>query len=224
MPRVKNAPRGDRGVAMEGLIAARYAKTTLPDIEEYRSLAKTIAARVRPGAKVLEVAPGPGHTAIELARLGSFKVTGMDISATFVEMGRRNAREAGVAVDFGQGDAASMPFPDDTFDFVVCRAAFKSFAQPLCALLEMHRVLKRPGAALIVDLKPDVTPQVIDDYISRGHRRGASAVFLKWKFLQCLRRAAHSREEFESLIARTGFSGYEIREEPMDYMVWLFKE
>ena len=209
---------------MEGLIAARYAKTTLPDIQEYRSLAKTIAARLRPGSKVLEVAPGPGYTAVELAKLGGCKVTGMDISATFVEMGRRNAQEAGVVVDFGQGDAASMPFPDDSFDFVVCRAAFKNFAQPLCALLEMHRVLRRPGTALIIDLRPDVTPQAIDEYINRSHRKGASAVLLKWTFLQFLRKAAHSKADFECLIARTGFSRHEIREGPMDYEVWLFKE
>jgi len=209
---------------MEGLIASRYAKTTLPDIEEYRGLARTIAARVRPGAKVLEVAPGPGYTAIELAKLGAFKVTGMDISATFVEMGRRAAREAGVSVEFGLGDAASMPFPDETFDFVVCRAAFKNFAQPLCSLLEMHRVLKRPATALIIDLRPDVTPEAIDEYISRGRRTRASAAFMRWAFLHVLRKAAHSKAELEELIARTGFSRHEIRDEPLDYQVWLFKE
>lgn len=224
MLKAQNTLRGYRGIAMEGLIATRYAKTTLPDMEEYRDLAKRIAARIRPGAKVLEVAPGPGYAAIELAKLGPFKVTGMDISATFVEMGRRNAKEAGVAVDFGQGDAASMPFPDDSFDFTVCRAAFKNFAQPLCALLEMHRVLKRPGTALIVDLRPDVTAQAVDEYLRRGGRTGASALLLKWAFMRFLRKAAHSKAEFDGLIARTGFSRHEITARPMDYEVWLFKE
>ncbi len=197
---------------------------TLPDREEYRDLAGTVSARLRPGARVLEVAPGPGYTAIELARLGGLTVTGMDISATFVEIGRRNARRAGVSVDFGQGDAASMPFPDQSFDFVVCRAAFKNFAQPLCALLEMHRVLKRQGTALIVDLKPDVTPHAVDEYISRTGRRGASALFLKWTFLHFLRKRAHGRQELESLISRTGFSRHEIREDPLGYEVWLYKD
>jgi ubiquinone/menaquinone biosynthesis C-methylase UbiE len=211
-------------MAMEGIIATRYAKTTLPDIEEYRSLAQTIAGRVRPGAKVLEVAPGPGYTAIELAKLGSFSVVGMDISATFVEMGRRNAREAGVVVEFQLGDAASMPFPDGSFDFIVCRAAFKNFSQPLPALLEMHRVLRRRGTALIVDLRPDVTPEAVDLYIRRTRRTRASAVFLKWAFLHMLRKTAHSKEEFEDFISRTAFARHEIREDPLDYEVWLFKE
>ncbi len=224
MARIQTGLKGYRGVAMEGPIAAQYARTTLPDIEEYRSLARTIASRIRAGARVLEVAPGPGYAAIELARLGNFRVTGMDISSTFVEIGRRNAREAGVAVDFGQGDAASMPFPDQSFDFVVCRAAFKNFSQPLCALLEMHRVLTRPAIALIVDLKPDVTPQAVDEYISRTGRRGASALFLKWSFLHFLNRRAHGKEELERLIARTAFSRYEIKEDPLGYEVWLFKD
>jgi ubiquinone/menaquinone biosynthesis C-methylase UbiE len=224
MPRVQNAPKGYKGVAMEGLIATRYAKTTLPDIEEYRGLAKRIAARIRPGARVLEVAPGPGYTAIELARLGSFHITGMDISATFVEMGRRNAREAGVDVEFGPGDAASMPFADACFDFVVCRAAFKNFTQPLCALFEMHRVLRRPGTALIIDLRPDVTPQAVDDYARRSGRGGASALFLKWAFLHFLAKRAHSRDELERLISRTAFARHEITEDPLGYEVWLFKD
>ena len=88
-------PKPYKGMAMEGLIATWYAKNTLPDMEEYRSLARTIAARLRPGARILEVAPGPGYTAIELARLGSFRVSGMDISSTFVSIARRNAARAG---------------------------------------------------------------------------------------------------------------------------------
>ncbi len=224
MPRIHTALKGYRGIAMEGLIAARYAKTTLPDIEEYRSLARTIAARLRPKARVLEVAPGPGYAAIELARLGDFRITGMDISSTFVDRGRRNAQDAGVPVAFCQGDASSMPFPDQSFDFVACRAAFKNFAQPLCALLEMHRVLDRPGTALIVDLKPDLTPQAVDEYIGRTGRTGASALFLKWAFLHFLRKRAHGRSELESLISRTGFSRHEIKEESLGYEIWLFKE
>lgn len=54
--------------------------------------------------------------------------------------------------DFRQGDAARMPFEDETFDFIICRAAFKNFAQPITALDEMNRVLKTGGKALILDL------------------------------------------------------------------------
>lgn len=170
------------------------------------------------------MAPGPGYTVIDLAKLGDFRVTGMDISATFVEIGRRNALEAGVVVDFQRGDAASLPFPDNSFDFIVCRAAFKNFSQPLPALLEMHRVLRRRGTALIVDLRPDVTPEAVDHYIRKSRRTRASAAFMRWTFLHMLRKTAHSKEEFEDLVSRTAFSGHEIREDPLGYEVWLYKE
>lgn len=216
--------RGYKGIAMEGFVATQYAKMTLPDMEDYRSLARTIAERVHPRARILEVAPGPGYTAIELAKLGAFKVTGMDISATFVEIAERNARQAGVEAEFRLGDAASMPFPDAVFDFVVCRAAFKNFTRPQHALLEMHRVLKRRGTALIIDLRPDVAPQTIDEYNRKAHRQGISGLFMKWTFLGFLRKNAHSKAEFEGMIRLTGFDRHEIREDSMGYEVWLWKD
>ena len=38
-----------------------------------------------------------------------------------------------------------MPLPENTFDYLVCRAAFKNFSEPGAALGEMHRVLKPGG-------------------------------------------------------------------------------
>jgi 2-polyprenyl-3-methyl-5-hydroxy-6-metoxy-1,4-benzoquinol methylase len=52
---------------------------------------------------VLEIAPGPGYTVIELAKPGSFIRTAMDLSFAFVETGRKNASDAGVNINFCQG-------------------------------------------------------------------------------------------------------------------------
>ena len=104
------------------------------------------------------MAPGPGYLAIELAKLGRFQVVGLDISKTFVAMATANAREAGVQVEFHLGNASSMPFDPDSFDLIVCRAAFKNFSEPVRALTEMHRVLKSGGKAFIIDLRPDASP------------------------------------------------------------------
>ena len=96
-----------------------------------------------PGGSVLERSARPWSTfSIELAKLGSYSITGLDISHTFVEIASKKAGEAGVHVDFRQGNASRMPFADDTFDFLLCRAAFKNFGQPVRALQEMCRVLK----------------------------------------------------------------------------------
>src|SRR6476620_5760359 len=97
------APKGYKGIAMEGPIATWYARNTRSRLEEQRELAHRIAERVPAGGRVLEVAPGPGYLSIELAKLGKCEVTGLDISETFVKIERQNAAEAGVKVDFNHG-------------------------------------------------------------------------------------------------------------------------
>ena len=134
-----------RGMAMEGPIARWYARTTVRDLSRHQEMAGKVAARVRPHADVLEIAPGPGYFCIELAKLGPFRITGMDISRSFVEMARKNAVAAGVQVDFRQGNASAMPFPDESFDLTFCQAAFKNFSQPVRAISEMYRVLRPNG-------------------------------------------------------------------------------
>src|SRR5215469_1310901 len=62
-----------KGMAMEGLIARWYAKNTTHG-RGYREIAQAISERLAPGSEVLEVAPGPGYLAIELARPGSYHI------------------------------------------------------------------------------------------------------------------------------------------------------
>src|SRR6185369_6635321 len=90
-----------KGPEMEGPIARWYARVRGSDsqLAGYRSQASELAGRIPVGARVLEVAPGPGYLAVELARAG-VQVTGLDISRTFVEIATDNARNAGVRVDF----------------------------------------------------------------------------------------------------------------------------
>jgi ubiquinone/menaquinone biosynthesis C-methylase UbiE len=161
------ALKGYRGLPLEGYLARWYAKITRNSLAEYHKAAADVDAQVSPGARVLEVAPGPGYLAVELARLGRCRVSGLDISRSFVDMATANALQAGVSVEFHQGDAALMPFANDTFDFVICRAAFKNFAQPVRALDEMHRVLRPTGRALIVDLSKDASQFEINSTSTR---------------------------------------------------------
>jgi len=71
---------------------------------------------------VLEVAPGPGFFAIELAKLGDFKITGLDLSRTFVEIAMENAGNAGAKIDFRLGNSSAMPFASESFDFIPVHA------------------------------------------------------------------------------------------------------
>jgi ubiquinone/menaquinone biosynthesis C-methylase UbiE len=143
---------------MEGRTARWYARQrgSASQLQEYRRRAAELTRGLPASAYILEVAPGPGYHAIELARLG-YPVTGLDISRTMVEIAIERARADGVSVDFRHGDAAAMPFPDGSFDLIVCQAAFKNFLDPVAALDEMHRVLRPGGTAVIRDLNADAT-------------------------------------------------------------------
>ena len=136
-----------KGLPMEGLIATWYAKTTLKDVKRHRLMAKQLAEKIPANGKVLEIAPGPGYFSIELAKLDKYEITGLDISKSFVEIARKNAEQAGLRIDFREGNASAMPFKDNTFDFTFCQAAFKNFSEPVKAIAEMYRVL-RPGGQL----------------------------------------------------------------------------
>ena len=104
--------KGHKGMGMEGFTARWYSSLTRKSLAEFQALARRFAGELPPHSRVLEVAPGPGYFAIELAKLGDYRVTGLDISHTLVDIARRNAREAGVPVDFRLGNASFMPFED----------------------------------------------------------------------------------------------------------------
>ena len=116
-----NVDKGYKGMGMEGRIAAWYARNTARDMPDFAALAQRVTAALPAGSRILEVAPGPGYLAIEIARHSACQVTGLDISHTFVEIATRNAREAHVDIDFRQGNASAMPFPDNSFDLILCR-------------------------------------------------------------------------------------------------------
>lgn len=191
---------------MEGATARFYARIrgTEPQLQAYRRQAEQLGADLPAGTAVLEVAPGPGYFAIEVAKLGGYAVTGLDISRTFVEIATAKAAEAGVQVDFRRGDVAAMPFPDGSFDLIVCQAAFKNFTRPVDALDEMHRVLRPGGVALIQDMNRDATAADIAGDV-REMDLGPVAAAMTRRTLTGLRRRAYSRGTFEQLATRSAF-------------------
>ena len=214
--------KGYKGLGMEGPIARWYAKTTHRDLDEFKALARRMSEDLTDGASVLELAPGPGYFAIELAKLGNYRITGLDISETFVEIERKNARDAGVQVDFRLGNASRMPFADESFDRILCRAAFKNFSEPAEAMQEMHRVLRPGGRAVIIDLRKDASRGEIDAYVD-GMKVGKwNTAFIKLS-LRALLKRAYRREDFERFIVRSGFGRSEIADAPVGFEVTLRK-
>jgi ubiquinone/menaquinone biosynthesis C-methylase UbiE len=212
-----------RGLAMEGLIARWYAQNTRRG-RGYRETAQVIAKRLTPGSAVLEVAPGPGYLAIELAKLGSYHITGVDISHSFVQIASENARQAGVTIDFRHGDVANMPFPAEAFDFVVCVAAFKNFSDPVAALDEIHRVLRPGGCASIMDLRKEACLDEIAAEVRQMQLSPLNAMLTKWTFRLMLLRTAYTHEALEAVVARSRFGRGEIIVDGIGFELRLVKE
>jgi len=208
---------------MEGFIAAWYARNTARSMKDFTADARRVAALLHPPAEVLEVAPGPGYFSIELAKLGDYRITGLDISRSFVRIAGRNAAKAGVAVDFQQGNASAMPFDDDRFDYVFCRAAFKNFSEPLQALREMHRVLKPDGRAWIVDLRGDASLAEINEEVGKMGLAPVSAWFTRMAFRFSLLKRAYTRAEFTEFLAQTRFRSVAIEQTAMGLDIFLEK-
>jgi len=210
-----------KGIGMEGATAKWYASLTCKSLNEFQALARRVAQRIEPGSSVLEVAPGPGYFAIELAKLGDYRITGLDISNTFVKIARANAAKAGVQVDFQQGNASAMPFGGRSFDFLLCRAAFKNFTEPQRALEEMYRVLKPGGQALIIDLRRDASYASICEAVDRMHLGLVNRIITRLTFRFMLLRRAYTKAEFEQWIPQTKFRNFTIQEDLIGLEVQL---
>ncbi len=194
-----------KGLPMEGPIAGWYAKTTLKDLKRHKLMAKQLAEKIPAGGKVLEIAPGPGYFCIELAKLGNYQITGLDISKSFVEIATRNAAEADLQIDFREGNASAMPFKDNTFDFTFCQAAFKNFSEPVKAIAEMYRVLRPGGSSVIVDMRRDASPAEIEQEVKGMGLGPINEMLVRWTFKQMLLKSAYSIADMESMIAQTPF-------------------
>lgn len=208
---------------MEGVVAKWYAANTGKSLDEFTSLAQRIANRLPPGSAVLDIAPGPGYFAIALAKLGRYSIAGLDISHTFVALANRKAAEAGVHVDFRQGNASCMPFANGTFDFLVCRAAFKNFGQPVCALQEMCRALKPGGRGLIIDLSHDASPELINRHVDSMGLSAVNRLLTKLAFRTVLLKNAYTKEQFQQMLAQGGFRSFNIQEDGIGFEISMTK-
>jgi ubiquinone/menaquinone biosynthesis C-methylase UbiE len=115
-------------------------------------------------ARVLDLACGWGRIALPLAQRG-YRVTGLDLSEAFLAKGRRDAREAGLHVDFRRGDMREIPFVDE-FDAVIMMwsafGALESDEEDQKVLDAVARAL-RPGGRFLIE-------QMSREYVVRHYQ------------------------------------------------------
>ncbi len=108
------------------------------------------SASPRAGERVLDVGCGTGIVARKVAaRIGSEHVVGLDLNPNMLAVARSVADKDGLAITWTEGRAEELPYPDASFDLVLCQFALMFFADRSAALREMRRVVRDDGRVAI---------------------------------------------------------------------------
>jgi ubiquinone/menaquinone biosynthesis C-methylase UbiE len=127
--------------------ADTYGRHLVPAIFTSASQLLLHYAAVQPGERVLDVACGTGIVARQVAMdVGqSGRVAALDLNPDMLRVARSMTQPAGPMIEWQKGNAESLPYPDHSFDLVVCQHGLQFFADKLAALREMRRVLASGG-------------------------------------------------------------------------------
>ena len=169
------------------------------------------AARLGEGERVLDVACGTGVAArLALEAVGpTGKVAGVDLNPDMLNVARRGES----SIEWGQADAQDLPYPDDSFDAVLCSLGFQFIPDKVQALREMYRVLTPDGRVVLST--PGPTPplfQAIDEVLLQ-HVGSEASAFVNVVF------SVHEPSEVRSMLETAGFTGVEIEYGPLSLRV-----
>jgi len=185
-------------------VAANYTRTTFHTSSE-RLQEVLDLARPKRGDLALDVATGTGNTAFAVAPYVR-RVIGVDLTPEMLDQARRLTDERAITnADWVLGDAAKLPFQDETFDLYTVRAAPHHFHDVDAFLQEAFRVLKPDRDAAFIDCAPPAAARevlhdvevrrdpshvrslTVDEWVQRLERAGfevelASARELDWDY------------------------------------------
>jgi demethylmenaquinone methyltransferase/2-methoxy-6-polyprenyl-1,4-benzoquinol methylase len=134
--------------AMFDRVAPRYdLANTLLSMGQDAHWRRVAALAAQPvGARVLDVAAGPGNVAQELVARGAKDVVAADLSYNMLAEGHRRGLPD---IHFVNADALALPFADNSFDAVTISFGLRNLVDPAAGLAEFHRVA-RSGARMVV--------------------------------------------------------------------------
>ncbi len=209
-----------------GPLASMYEKAARRVVGSYYSkVAEEVVSNIKEGT-ILDLGTGPGYLPIEIVKTSpSIKVDGIDLTRKLINMARTNASKAGVAhrVNFQVGNAAKLPFEDDSYDMVISTGMLHALKNPVNVLKECYRVLKRGGEAWIYD--PAKVASQIDT------KKWQASLSLRERFIHQLLTLlrvigpppTYNRKQVIEMIALTRFKHYWIEEEDDEIQIKLKK-
>jgi ubiquinone/menaquinone biosynthesis C-methylase UbiE len=210
-----------RSDGIDGFLAYKYDEmASLPAFRaEYRKTAADLVG-LAGGGLVLEIGPGPGYAAIELAKLvEDVQIVCLDASQTMIEIASRHVEEEGLGerITFKKGVAHRQSFPDEHFDLVFSSGSLHEWRQASEAFQEMHRVLKSRGRVRVTDLRRDANQEALD-----GLARAIPSTLMRWGLRHSVAEA-YTREKLVEVLSQTPWSEYEIAESPLELSLTLRK-
>ncbi len=191
--------------------AENYQRFFVPTIGTPAAEDLVAQADIQPGEHVLDVACGTGVvTRLVSARVGTTgTVSGLDVHPGMLAVAR-SVTTSGVAIRWHQADAAAMPFPDGSFDVVLCQMGLQFPSGKLAVLGEMRRVLMAGGRVLICvpGPKPPLF-EILTEGLAR-HFGPQAAAFADQVF------SMHDVDELAELMHGAGFRDIHVEATPKE--------
>ena len=188
-----------------GSSAQDYERYFVPAIGAPVSVELLRAAALRPAERVLDVGCGTGIIARQAANAVGIvgAVTAVDVADDMISVARAQPAPPGAPIVWRQGDAVSLPFPDGSFDVVLCQMSLMFVEDPATAIREMYRVLSDQGRIVVTtpgSIQPpfELMEQAIVDHISPS-----LAGFVRMVF------SMHEPANLEALLRDGGFTAVE---------------
>jgi ubiquinone/menaquinone biosynthesis C-methylase UbiE len=157
-------------------------------------------AALKPGERVLDVGCGTGVVArLAAEQVGpSGRVAGVDINPGMLAVAR-SVSPGATDIEWREASAEEIPYPDGTFDVVLCQLSLQFVPDRPKALAEMHRVLV-PGGRVLLNLPGPADPLFETLADALGHHVGREAGgFVRAVF------SLHEESDIEGLLKGAGF-------------------
>lgn len=172
---------------------------------------------------ILDIATGTGDLAILLSKSKAPKITGLDLSAGMLEVGKQKIKALNLQdrIEMIQGDSENLPFADNSFDAITVGFGIRNFEDLEKGLSEILRVLKPGGIFVILETSvPTKFPfrqgyffytQNIMPFMGKLFSKDQKA----YKYLSDSAKNFPFGEELNNILRKVGFKGVEHRPQTM---------